>query len=198
MSCSTRSPIASARALSVAAALALSTFATPAALASYESLAGELRVVTESRLRWFGLHIYDARLQTTERFDPVRPQATRFMLELTYARELQGAKIADASRDEIVRLGFGSAAQRERWHAAMTRIFPDVAPGRRIAGVNLPDEGVVFYVDGKFAGRVDDPEFARAFFAIWLDERTAEPALRAQLLRGGRVVPTAATNRAAQ
>lgn len=198
MSSSTRSRTASVRALLAAAALALSPLATSAAPASYESLKGELRVVSESRLKWFGLHIYDARLRTTERFDAARPQATRFMLELTYARALQGAKIADASRDEIARLGFGNAAQRERWHAAMTRLFPDVVQGQRIAGVNLPGEGVVFYVDGKFAGRVDDPSFAHAFFAIWLDERTAEPALRAQLLRGGAVVPAAATNRAAQ
>ena len=196
MSSSTRSRIV--RALAAAVALALSPVTTSAALASYESLAGELRVVSESPLRWFGLHIYDARLRTTERFDAARPQAARFMLELTYARELKGAKIADASRDEIARLGFGNAAQRERWHAAMTRIFPDVVQGQRIAGVNLPGEGVVFYVDGKLAGRVDDPTFARAFFAIWLDERTAEPALRERLLRGGAVVPAAATNRAPQ
>jgi hypothetical protein len=29
---------------------------------------------------------------------------------------------------------------------------------------------------------VSDTEFARAFFSIWLDERTREPKLRAALL----------------
>jgi len=30
---------------------------------------------------------------------------------------------------------------------------------------------------------VEDVEFATAFFAIWLDARTSEPALRAALLK---------------
>ena len=35
-----------------------------------------------------------------------------------------------------------------------------------IAGVNLPGRGARFYVDGRFAGSVDEPAFARAFFAM--------------------------------
>lgn len=157
-----------------------------------------MRFAAESRLRWWGLHVYDARLATTERFDALRPAASRFMLELTYARELSGARIAAASTDEIARLGFGTTAQRARWHAAMTSIFPDVSPGRRIAGANLPGEGVAFFVDGKFAGRIDDPGFAEAFFAIWLDERTAEPSLRAELLRTRKASPAATARRDGQ
>lgn len=221
MSSSTRSPIASAaarargRAWPLAPAcgflLACGPYLAPApslasqpavvasgAPVSYGALGAQLPFASESRLRWWGLHVYDARLTTTARFDPVRPFATRFMLELTYARELSGAKIAAASADEIARLGLGTAAQRARWHAAMTRVFPDVSPGRRIAGANLPGEGAVFFVDGRFAGRIDDPEFARAFFAIWFDERTAEPALRAELLRTRETTPTAAARRAEQ
>jgi hypothetical protein len=66
----------------------------------------------------------------------------------------------------------------------MLRVFPDVERGRRIAGVNLPARGVRFYVDGRDAGSIDDTEFARAFFAIWLDPRTRSPKVRDGLLRG--------------
>jgi hypothetical protein len=31
---------------------------------------------------------------------------------------------------------------------------------------------------------VKDVNFARLFFGIWLDERTSEPKMRAQLLQG--------------
>lgn len=79
-------------------------------------------------------------------------------------------------------MGLGSAAEQARWQEAMRKIFPDVDKGRRIAGVNVPGKGARFYVDGVFAASVDEPAFAQAFFAIWLDERTRAPKLRESLL----------------
>lgn len=64
----------------------------------------------------------------------------------------------------------------------MGRIFPDVRPGDHIVGVQLPDEARFFYND-RSLGTVDDPAFARAFFAIWLDAKTSAPELRAALLK---------------
>jgi hypothetical protein len=37
-------------------------------------------------------------------------------------------------------------------------------------------------LNDKPIGNIDDAEFARAFFAIWLDPKTSEPSLRKQLL----------------
>lgn len=140
------------------------------------------RLAGEGRMRWFGFALYDARLFVASDFDARDPTASRFVLELTYARRLAGRSIADTSRDELERLGFGSAAERARWHASMLRIFPDVDTGRRIAGVHLPGRGARFYFDGRFIGAIEDPQFARGFFAIWLGPRTRAPALRAALL----------------
>ena len=64
----------------------------------------------------------------------------------------------------------------------MKAIFPDVRKGTHISGVYLPDKAARFYLDGKLLGEVDDPEFARAFFSIWLDMRTSASSLRSQLL----------------
>jgi hypothetical protein len=141
------------------------------------------RLVGAARLTWFGFHVYDARLYAATMLDANEPAAQPFALELTYARALDGKAIARTSRDEIARLGFGSDAQRQAWFGQMARLFPDVERGRRIAAVNLPGQGVRFYVDGAFAGSIDDLEFARAFFAIWLDVRTQSPDVRAGLLR---------------
>jgi len=52
-----------------------------------------------------------------------------------------------------------------------------------IVGVSLPGRGAAFFHDGRPVGEVADPEFARAFFAIWLDARTRAPELRARLLQ---------------
>ncbi len=138
----------------------------------------------EARLTWFGLLIYDARLFVGPQFDPVEPERQPFALELTYARSLSGKAIAETSRDEIARLGFGNETTRRQWFEAMLRIFPDVDAGLRIAGVNLPGRGVRFLVNGQERGSIDDAEFARAFFAIWLDPRTRSPSVREGLLRG--------------
>ena len=146
----------------------------------------EAQLTGSGRLTYFGLHVYDAQLFTPSAFDARRFADQPFGLELTYARRLEGKRIAERSRDEMARLGVGSEAQRERWLATMTRLFPDVDKGRRLLGINVPGVGARFFADDRPLGEVDDPAFARAFFAIWLDERTSEPGLRAQLLQSAR------------
>jgi len=57
-----------------------------------------------------------------------------------------------------------------------------VRKGDRITGVNLPPGIVRFYFNGQPIGEIDDPEFTRAFFGIWLDPRTSRPEFRKRLL----------------
>jgi len=133
----------------------------------------------EGTLRWFGLRIYDATLWAADR---AADFSAPLRLELRYARALKGAAIAERSDEEIARLGFGTAAQRAAWSAAMARVFPDVPEGDPLAGEHLPARGARFYRNGALLGEIPDPAFSRAFFSIWLDPRTAEPGLRAALL----------------
>jgi hypothetical protein len=154
-------------------------------LAPYVSrYVSDARLAGEGRLTWLGFHVYDAQLFAPARFSLDDPLRQPFVLELTYARKLEGKSIAAASRDEMQRMGLGTSEQQARWLARMEALFPDVDKGRRIAGVNQPGAGARFYVDGLFAGSVEEPEFARAFFAIWLDPRTRAPRLRESLLKG--------------
>ncbi|MFO1197278.1 MAG: chalcone isomerase family protein [Burkholderiaceae bacterium] len=146
-------------------------------------------LVGEGSLRWFGLKVYDARLWAGPGgIDTSRWQRTPFALELRYARPLEGAAIAAASAKEIERLGLGRGPRLDGWLDAMRRVFPDVRAGDRIAGVYRPGGGASFFLNGRSLGSIDDPEFASAFFAIWLDARSAAPELRAALLpdAGGR------------
>lgn len=147
-----------------------------AALATAE---GEARQLGQGRMRWFGLSLYDAALWTagTEwRWD--RP----FALDLRYARDFRGHRLAEASVDEIRRLGLADDAQLEQWRRHMLAAFPDVKQGERITGVFRPGVGAEFFHEDRATAFVRDPVFARAFFSIWLDPRTREPKLRAALL----------------
>jgi hypothetical protein len=64
----------------------------------------------------------------------------------------------------------------------MEQIFPDVRAGDTLIGVYRPGAGAQFYHQERLVGQIDDPEFARAFFSIWLDPRTREPRLRERLI----------------
>ena len=135
-------------------------------------------MVGRGRFTWFGFHVYDGALFAPERkFDANQPHA----LELTYARELKGVKIAERSIDEIAALGIGTESERAAWLPLLTRIFPDVRQGDRLAGVSSGDKALFFF-NGKAAGEITDAKLARAFFAIWLDARTSAPTFRARLL----------------
>jgi hypothetical protein len=149
------------------------------AQASGPSAPQDMQRVGAGTLRWFGLRVYDAELRAG-----VRPVsfASRFALSLRYARTLRGLAIAERSLEEIEALDFGSPAQRAAWADAMRALFPDVAAGDTLTGVHLPERGARFFHNGRLLGEIRDPQFSRAFFAIWLDPRTREPSLRAALL----------------
>ena len=135
-------------------------------------------LVGHGRLTWFGFHVYDGALFAAGgKYVPQQPLA----LELTYARKLKGARIAERSIDEIAALGLGTEAERAVWLAQLTRIFPDVHERDRLTSVASGGRALFFF-NGQLAGEISDAKLAYAFFAIWLDARTSEPAFRARLI----------------
>jgi len=171
------------RAAALTAAALLACAGLGWALATVASPAATMREIGAGSLHWFGLRVYDARLAVAgERFDPAQP----FALTLRYAREVSGERIAETSLDEIRRLGFGTPADHRRWLDGMRRLFPDVRRGDELTGASVPGRGAQFLLNGQSIGSIDEPEFGRAFFAIWLDPRTRSRDLRAGLLGSGR------------
>jgi hypothetical protein len=136
----------------------------------------------QGRLRYFGLHVYDAALWSPLRLAADSALETPLALELRYARALRGRSIAERSIDEMTRVGEFGAADGQRWLDAMKQVFPDVKPGDRITGIHRPGVGADFYFNGRPCGEVRDAQFAQLFFAMWLSPRTSQPALRSALL----------------
>ena len=168
------------RLFSLLAALAFACSLAQAAPAHIERALPQARLAGSGTYSFFTMKIYSAELWVGEKgYDNAAP----FALDLRYARKLDGKKIAEASFDQMEKIGAGSAAQRKAWLQKMRAIFPDVNEGSRITGLFVPAQGARFYLDGKALANVDDPEFARAFFGIWLDPATTAPALRQALLR---------------
>lgn len=170
--------------------LAGCVLATTLALARAEALpppvqdrAGELAPLGRGEMRWLGIKLYDAALWVPagRGWAPSGPH----VLEIRYARNFSRERLVETSLEEMARLGFADPAQQARWGAALARAFPDVAAGEVLIGLHRPGEGAWFWHGARPTAVIDDPELARAFFAIWLDPRTREPGLRARLLGDG-------------
>jgi Chalcone isomerase-like len=139
----------------------------------------DLRLAGEGRLRWFGLHVYDASLWIN---GAGWNEDREFALDIRYARDIKSRRLVQTSLDEMRRLGFGDEQRLEKWAEQMARVLPDVGKGEHLTGVNRPGSGAEFYHQGRIVGTIADPAFARAFFSIWLDARTREPGLRQSLI----------------
>lgn len=133
--------------------------------------------------RYFGFLIYQLQLWAPRGFEIQRYEQQAFAFSLTYARDLQGSAIAESSLAEIKKIGFSSPEQQERWLAMMKIAFPDVKAGDRITGSHDGDGLVMFWHNGRATAKLEDADFARLFFGIWLAPRTSVPPLRDALLR---------------
>lgn len=129
-------------------------------------------------LRRFGFLVYEAQL-----WGGANPAEPPIALQLTYKRDIPGARIVNASVDHMRELG-ASEQQLAVWEPAMTRIFPDVKLGDQIVGIYRPGTAIFLY-NNREIGQINDAEFARLFFGIWLDPRTTEPKLRNRLMQVG-------------
>ena len=156
-----------------------SAAAAPPLPAAVAAAAEALAARGGGTMRFLGLSIYDGWYWSVH---PGWSLASPFALDLHYHRSLAGASIAGRSADEIEKLGVASPEQVARWGEAMRRIFPDVVKGDRLTGLFLPPATVRYFANGKLIGEIVDPQFARAFFGIWLDPGTSRTDFRQELL----------------
>lgn len=164
-------------AVSACAAQAGATWTLPDIVPSEAS---DWRIRGEGELRWFGFRVYDAALWV--RGDGAWRPERAFALELRYGRAIPSARLIETSLAEMRRLQVADEATLERWRPRLEAAFPSVEPGDVIVGLRDADGSVAFYHRGALTVRIAEAGFADAFFAIWLDARTREPALRARLL----------------
>lgn len=166
---------------SIFACLLCSFLIAPCAGASDISLSAipNAKLVGKGVLTYAMWDIYEARLFAPQgQWSPEKPA----LLRIEYFRNFKGRSIADRSVQEMRKQGFTDEIKLAAWNGQMKSIFPDVAKGTILSAVLLPDKNITFYKGDKKIGVVNDAEFGKRFFDIWLSKRTTEPALRARLL----------------
>lgn len=135
--------------------------------------------VGEGRLSVFIFDVYDATLWAPQGdFTEQGP----FALKLSYLRDIKGRKIAERSIEEMKNIGMQDQEKLERWYQEMLRIFPDVQQGTSLTGVYTDEGHTIFYWNSDKIGVVEDEEFGKYFFDIWLSRETSAPDLRKKLL----------------
>ncbi len=138
-----------------------------------------LAIRGDATMRFFGLKVYDVRLWTQMKpFTHGEP----FAIELVYDLNLNGKDIAERSVKEMRLQGYEDESKLKRWGEQMARVFPDIKKGDTLIGVSIPGKEARFYDREKLIAAVPDPEFAKAFFDIWLSEKSSEPKMRLKLL----------------
>jgi hypothetical protein len=124
-------------------------------------------------------HVYDATLYSDDgKFSWEKP----FALRLDYKKEIEGADIAERSIKEMNQIEKLPQDKASKWLGEMKAIFPNVKNGDSITGVSIPGKGAAFYKNGAKLGEINNADFSRRFFGIWLDEKTSDAKLRAELL----------------
>ncbi len=166
--------------LNAAALLTMLSMTTSLPLqAKPELMSDEANIVGKSRLTYIFWDVYDAVLYAPNgNWSEEKP----FALKLSYLRDLEGKAIAERSVEEMRKQGLKNDQQLAKWQSTMAEIFPDVKEGDSLIGEVNNDGHTQFYFNGEPAGTVKDTEFTRAFFDIWLSEKTSEPEMRKQLL----------------
>lgn len=154
---------------------------SPAASAGWQAALPGAQLLGAGDFRKYGFLVYTARLYTV---GGKMGENTAFALELTYHRSIKRDALVDASIAEIKRIQGNtvSAEQLQQWREQMQQSFIDVDEGSQLTGVFLPGRGAQFYVGEQLKSEIRDMAYAKAFFAIWLDPRSRDPDLRAQLL----------------
>lgn len=133
-------------------------------------------------MSWLGFSLYRATLWVVGEPATKLPANVPSALQLDYLRDIPRDRLVQSSIDEMRRMG-ASDVQLQAWEPELRRVFPDVKEGDNITGVHYPGRAAVFFHRGRPIGEVVDGEFARFFFAIWLDPRSRSPSLRAALLK---------------
>lgn len=176
----------------LASALLLGVLALPGVAAArtlppaVAAVAGPMQLAGEGEMRWLGFKLYDAALWVEARREvgEASPDVDEgeHALVIRYARAITAERLVEVSVDEMRRLGERDEARLARWRTLLQQALPSVAAGDTLVGLHRPGRGASFWHQGRLTAHIDDAALARAFFAIWLDERTREPELRARLL----------------
>ena len=137
------------------------------------------KLIGEGTLKVLMWEVYDLRLYTD---GTAFSWQDKFMLEFDYSRELKKESVIDASLKEFKLQPNVTDKDIEAWRVYLEQVIQSVQKGTKASIMWVPEGQIVFNYEGSAPSTIENEDFARAFFNIWLGEKTSRPKLRSQLL----------------
>ena len=137
------------------------------------------KLIGEGTLKVLMWEVYDLRLYTD---GTAFSWQDKFMLEFDYSRELKKESVIDASLKEFKLQPNVTDKDIEAWNVYLEQVIQSVQKGTKASIMWVPEGQIVFNYEGSTPSTIENEDFARAFFNIWLGEKTSRPKLRSQLL----------------
>ena len=137
------------------------------------------KLIGEGTLKVLMWEVYDLRLFTD---GTPFSWSDKFMLEFDYSRELKKESVIDASLKEFKLQPNVTDKDIEAWKVYLEQVIQSVQKGTKASIMWVPEGQIVFNYEGSAPSTIENEDFARAFFNIWLGEKTSRPKLRSQLL----------------
>ena len=127
-------------------------------------------------------NVFDASLYSNNgKYNSEKP----FALSLSYLRKLKSDKIVEKTISEMKKQNLNKASLLSQWQEQLSHIIPDVDNSTTITGVRDDQGHTIFYRNDALIGRIDDRNFTKGFFDIWLGKSTSDPVFRNKLLGRG-------------
>ena len=141
-----------------------------------------LKKVGEGTMSWMFLDIYHAALLTKSGHynDNTYPVA----LTITYLKNINKDRLIKATKEQWLLQGY-TVQQITPWLTTLKEIWPNISDGDSLSFVIDKSRIGTFYHNKTRLGKIDSAKLSDAFIAIWLSNKTSEPALRGQLLGQG-------------
>ena len=102
-------------------------------------------------------------------------------LKITYLRDIDKEDLIEATLYQWDHIGYENEAIPD-WVTQLEQIWPDIKEGSQLTIRVHHDGASDFYDATSKIGSMTDPQFGKAFLAIWLSDKTSEPKLRTQLI----------------
>ena len=149
------------------------------AASSQASPLAEFKKVGAAKLEVLFWDIYISELYSPDgRFVP---ENYPIALKIRYLRDIKARSLVERTAEEWSKLGY-SEQQINAWLANIQDLWPDIRKGDELLLVIDQQGQSQFYYNDTALGLVPDPTFGAGFAAIWLDEKSSYPDLRAQLI----------------
>ena len=140
------------------------------------------KLIGSGNLFFFGFKLYEIALIGPKEISSKNYFDYSFALTLKYSKSFNKERIANISKKEINKLKIASSDEIKIWHKWMLQNFPDITSGDTLTGIYSPKDGIQIYYNRTLFAENESISFAKAFFSIWLHEKTSEPKLRRKIL----------------